>query len=324
MIRKKIVLSFDYELFFGSPGGTAYRCMLEPTQKIIDIMQRYNKQAEFFIDVLYLFKLREAGEHETIELIEEQLRILVRHGHRIQLHLHPHWIDAIHENGKWIFPTYRNYRLHALTEDKIVYLFTTGKEYLEQIAKSVESDYKVTAFRAGGWSIEPFEKLRKAFVQSEIFIDSSAAYGMKLSGLAHCFDFTDIPDKPKYRFSSTVLKEDAEGAFLEVPISTYRTTILHKILRRLRRMQKTEQYRMSGDGKSIGGVKRDYLSEIWTYEMYTLESVEPKRILQLVERYRHTIVTLISHPKGMSPLSFESLEALCKSRHQMVLFEELL
>ena len=323
MTRKKILLTFDYELFFGTPSGTAEKCLLSPTRRICDIVNRYGQKAIFFVDTLYLEKVREIGDLETYEKIERQLREIVSNGHRIELHLHPHWLDAQWRDGAWFFPTYRYYRLHALPKEKIVQLFVSGKTLLEEIASKVDPAYSVAAFRAGGWSVEPFLTLKEAFIESGIYIDSSVGYGMRLEGVAHRFDFTDAPDKAFYRFEDSVLQESAQGRFLEVPITTYRTNILQKIVRRVRRKLQPERYRMFGDGKSVGGLRRNYLDEISTYEMLTLESTLPRQLLRRIDRAPFEIVTLISHPKGMSEVAMETLEALCRSPHECIGYEVL-
>ena len=323
MTKKKILLTFDYELFFGTPSGSVEKCILEPTDKIIKILNKYDKKGIFFIDTLYLEKLREIGDLNTLEKIHEQLRCLVANKHRIELHLHPHWLDAKFENNSWHFTSYRYYRLHALPQEKIITLFQRGKAMLEDIAKEIDTDYKVIAFRAGGWSIEPFMQLKNAFVESNILVDSSVGYGMKLNGVAHHFDFTNVPLKALYRFEESVTKEKDKGRFIEVPITTYKTNILKKILRRLRRKLNPKLYQMFGDGKSVGGIRRSYLDEISTYEMLSLESTTPVQLLSHVDKLPFEIITIISHPKGMSAISFQALESLCKTPHAFIGYEAL-
>ncbi len=316
-------MTFDYELFFGKPSGSYQKCILEPTEKILDILERYEKRAIFFVDVLYLQKLEEYGLIKPLKEIEKQLMKLISLGHSIELHLHPHWLDAIYHDSSWEFTSYEHYRLHTLSKEKILNLFIDGRDRIEKIAHSVNPSYKVSVFRAGGWSIEPFSKLKEAFLKTGIMIDSSVGYGMKLKGVAHHFDFSDIPKKAYYKFEETTLKEEREGTFMQVPITTYKTTILHKIARRIRRKMDPNLYKMMGDGRSVGGINRNYLNEIITYEMFSLESLEPKRLLKQIDRHQESIVTLISHPKGMSPIALESLDALCQSGHEFISYKEI-
>lgn len=62
---------------------------------------------------------------------ESQLQEIVIRGHRIELHLHPHWLDVRKENNEWVFQSYKHYKLNSLTEEKIIELFQEGVEASE-------------------------------------------------------------------------------------------------------------------------------------------------------------------------------------------------
>ena len=38
--KKKIILSFDYELFFGDKSGTVQKTLIEPTNALLDTMDK--------------------------------------------------------------------------------------------------------------------------------------------------------------------------------------------------------------------------------------------------------------------------------------------
>ena len=50
-MQKRILLSFDYELFFGIRSGTVYNTLIVPTNKLLDFMDLYNLKGNFFVDV---------------------------------------------------------------------------------------------------------------------------------------------------------------------------------------------------------------------------------------------------------------------------------
>ena len=54
-----IFVTFDYELFFGVQTGTAENCLLDPTNRLIQMAEKYQARFTFFVDVLYLMKLKE-------------------------------------------------------------------------------------------------------------------------------------------------------------------------------------------------------------------------------------------------------------------------
>ena len=310
MNKKKIVLTFDYELFFGKKSGSIEKCLLEPTKKLLEISKKNNIKMTFFVDVLFYQKLLEV-DINSANKIKKQLQSLVKNGHRIELHLHPHWLDAVYKDGKWIFKDYKYYRLHNLEKMKIIDLFVKGKQILEQIVREVDEYYNVLAFRAGGWCIQPFNKLKEAFEISNIKIDSSVAYGIKGKSKAHFFDFSNIPNKAFYYFEDKVEEENMNGKFIELPISTYKTNIFYKICRKIKKRLNFSKYKIFGNGVGIS-LERNLFDEIFTYEMFSLESIEPKKLYGLCKNYDKDYINIISHPKGLSNIALESLRFIAE------------
>ena len=106
-MKKPCLLTFDYELFF-KESGTPQACLLAPTYDLLTLLDKTGGKVTFFIDALYLRRLQEAREHaETYAWIESQIKTMVEKGHRIELHLHPHWLDATWNTSKesWDFPS---------------------------------------------------------------------------------------------------------------------------------------------------------------------------------------------------------------------------
>ena len=54
-----IVLSTDYELFFGQSTGTVNSTMLEPSKALCDVAARHGVPLVFFVDIGFLLRLRE-------------------------------------------------------------------------------------------------------------------------------------------------------------------------------------------------------------------------------------------------------------------------
>ena len=60
-----LILSLDYELFFGARHGTAQRCLIEPCQALLKITERVGAKLAFFVDAGYLCKLAEHAPRDT-------------------------------------------------------------------------------------------------------------------------------------------------------------------------------------------------------------------------------------------------------------------
>ena len=77
---RTIILSYDYEIFFGDKSGTIERSLIVPTNFLLDKMDELGIKGNFFIDYLMLKCLRKIDTERTardIQLIETQIKDIV-------------------------------------------------------------------------------------------------------------------------------------------------------------------------------------------------------------------------------------------------------
>ena len=234
MKKKKIILSYDYELFFGIKSGTVQKSLIAPTNMLLDCMDSLGAKGNFFVDYLMFERLEQLSDERALsdlKLLKDQVRDMVRRGHRIELHLHPHWIDAKYNgDGTWDYSNYTHYSLYSLTDEERRRMFKDGTSYLNNLAREIDPNYNICAFRAGGWTIQPFDLLKDCFIENGIVIDSSVMFGACQDNKFSRFDFRKAPNKEIYKFANDVCEEDDSGAFLEVPITMYRKPFVFKIV----------------------------------------------------------------------------------------------
>lgn len=321
--KKTIHLTFDYELFFAK-SGTLQKCLLEPTDRLLSIFREHDIKGTFFIDVLYYLRLLESKTtQDDARKIKQQLQNIVAQGSRIELHLHPHWLDACYVDGRWEFTSYDNYRLHSLKEAEITHLFINGVHVIEEIAKEIKADYKVKAFRAGGYCLQPFAKLRQGFLKSGIQIDSSVAPGMVGKSDPQRFDFSMAPDQSFYVFSDDPMRVHTGGEFFELPITTYRKKLAAKVLLKLISKCNGAQFKTLGDGRGLHFPITWWRKLLPSVRMFTLDGeMLPYELSREVARSKRQMITIISHPKLLSPISFKCLKRLIKDCHNFVEIEE--
>lgn len=241
-MKKKVILSFDYELFFGDDSGTVQKTLIEPTNRLLEAMDSIGIKGNFFVDWQMLKYLKEEGTERTDNdylLIVTQLKDIINRGHRIELHIHPHWVDAKYiGNGKWDFSDFKHYSLNSFSEDDIVDMFKEGVELLTNIARQVDPSYKIVAFRAGGWAVQPFDNIRKAMHSVGIRMDSSVMPKRAIKCDYSSCDFLNAPD-PKcgyYHFSNDVCIEAEEGDFIEIPITSIKRKFFSRAVSLIHRM----------------------------------------------------------------------------------------
>ena len=300
MKKKKIILSYDYELFFGIKSGTVQKSLIAPTNMLLDCMDSLGAKGNFFVDYLMFERLEQLSDERALsdlKLLKDQVRDMVRRGHRIELHLHPHWIDAKYNgDGTWDYSDYTHYSLYSLTDEERRRMFKDGTSYLNNLARGIDPNYNICAFRAGGWTIQPFELLNDCFKENGIVIDSSVMFGVCQDNKFSRFDFRKAPNKEIYKFANDVCEEDDSGVFLEVPITMYKKPFVFKIM-----------------DKILGFFsKMDECITDGTHERYDLPANTEKQTIFKTRRGPYSLVldkreliTTISHPKDfkMSCLS---------------------
>lgn len=314
-MNKQICLSFDWELFF-KQSGTIEQCQLRPTQALLDLGTELGIPMVFFVDVMQLWRFGELQDSSYLQALEEQIQEMVRRGHRVELHLHPHWLDAVHlERDLWQFPHYERYRLDSLDAEQVLDLVLRGKQSLETICRNVDPHYQVRAFRAGGWCIQPFEpKIRQALASAGIQIDSSVVPGMVGHSQAHIFDFSQAPQLEQWNFSTDPCVPDSQGEFTQIPISSYRKKFWHKIAEKL--MSKLAPVQIYGNGKGIDLAEKASAKFASKTVILTLETPFPALMQHHIHAHPLQKLVLLSHPKGISSKSLQLIRDLHRSGHQ--------
>lgn len=324
MQNKKLILTFDYELYLGNDSGTVQKCIIEPTDIILELLKKYKSKGIFFVDAAYLLKLAEFN-HKDLNIINEQISRIIKNGNNIELHLHPQWLDAYEINkDKWGFKGYDRYRLHSLEDKDIEKLFNDGVDYLEDIIHKNDKKYKIKAFRAGGWSIQPFDKLKYFFIKNDILFDFSVNPGLYSSADTYdYFDFRDAPDDLDYwRFNDDPSSPDTNGKFIEIPVSTLKVKKIDLWLNYYLFKKNECRY---GDGKSIGkktkknSIKRKIanLFKLYStcYSSVSIDGLSNKYFIKFLKRYDKNdkgYLTVVCHPKELSKNSLKNLEYLLR------------
>lgn len=225
-MKKRLLITFDYELFLGPRSGKTASCLFNPTNAIRQILKPFGIKAIFFVDTTYLYTLEKyANTHpacqKDLEAITDQLQELILEGHYVFPHLHPHWLDAQYmaDQHEFVLKNVNRYRFHKLDEADREMIFGHSMRLLSSIIHAVKPDYQINAYRAGGWSIQPFVDIKPYFEKYGIRYDFSVMPGTYLFSNAQYFDFSTAPSKPIYRFSDNECEEDSAGPFTELASS---------------------------------------------------------------------------------------------------------
>ena len=194
-------------------------------------------------------------------------------------------------------------------------MFCEGKELLTSIARRVDPNYEICAFRAGGWAVQPFSNLKDAFKQAGILIDSSCAYGTYYKSDYSYYDFraSFLETANYYRFTDDVLEPSEDGEFLEIPISSYKRIIIQMLADKFCRVLSNRLFPIT-DGTharpDLPPIRHSY--KLITRDLVTMSKRSPFTVLTAVLFNPKKIIVLIDHPKDYSLSNHTSFKLLSK------------
>jgi len=327
----RVFLTFDYELFFGSKTGSIQKCLLEPTNELLLMAQRYDIPMTFFIDIGYLVQLKLWSQkfpqlNDDLRLVEQQLIEIQERECELQLHIHPHWEKAVYDGSKWVIDARGCYKLSDFSKEEAVSIVRKYHAALGEYAKN-----PINTFRAGGWCIQPFEPLAEVFAELGIRFDSSVFPQGKFESEHYAFDFTAVqPFANCYTFEIDVCAPEENGRFIEIPISSwyYKPLFFWKLYGWGR--VRPSQHKMIGDGNFIPQPNRKKTSLMnATWNHVSCDGYFAAQLNRQVKYYRHKNVSdfvVIGHPKSSTRYSLKKLEQFIKMHsftHQFSKFSDL-
>ena len=330
-MKKQLLITYDYELFLGNRSGSVDECLLKPTNQTLEILEKYNAKAIFFVDTTYLLELKKKSAanlscKRDFESVVEQLRKIIAARHYIFPHLHPHWLDAeyINETNEWRLNKIDKYRFHNISDEERSYVFDDSVNLLKEIIHPVQPGYLIDCYRAGGWCIQPFIDFKPYFVKHKFRYDMSVLGGFYLFSDAQYFDFSSAPGKNIYCFEDDVTVEKENGPFTQFNISSIyindTTRFLDKILLKY-------LYKIKGDhtftrGQGQLSVKSDMQKLTVNKGHDILHSKKERIAVELLTKaklaaylnffYKNNYMQFISHPKMLTQHNHKMFDLFLK------------
>lgn len=159
-----ILLTLDYEIF-GKGTGNVKKHIIKPTEKILQICDKYDIPLTIMFEVNEYMRFEEYNDfllndlgYSPANLIKEQILKAFKKGHDVQLHIHPQWVDAEYKEAKWIMKNPKR-AITDFSNGKIKEVLREGKSKLENLLKPINPDYECVAMRLTnmGWTEAPEE-----------------------------------------------------------------------------------------------------------------------------------------------------------------------
>lgn len=319
-MKKSLILSFDYELFLGNPSGTVGASIIEPTDRLLKLFDKYQKKGVFFIDATYLVRCKKDAPQD-FALVAKQVASLHKKGHEIGLHLHPHWSAAAYNEGQWSFSSFKNYRLHSLREEQIDQIFKDSIQVLTEIVN--DPQYQPRVFRAGGWCLQPFSTVKPYFIKYGLEIDSSVNIGAHQATSSHQFDYRNAPRQEIWKFSDDPVIPVKNANFYEVPVTSLELPSWYLVVNKLiLRMSKDKPF---GDGKGlyVKDSSGRLISRLFKFNIrpFSIEGTSGWLMRAMLKRSQNQLVQFVMHPKTCSNLALKNLEYLLENFETLTLSE---
>jgi peptidoglycan/xylan/chitin deacetylase (PgdA/CDA1 family) len=325
-----VFLTLDYELYFGLQSGSVEHCIIRPTEALLKILDVHNAKATFFVDVGYLSRCRDLGCDQTnYARVVGQLTALRQEGHDLQLHIHPHWEDCQFYEGRWQMDT-RRFKLHDFSREKATDIIRKYNRLLTGIRGS-----KPSAFRAGGWCLQPFDYISTALSDEGIRLDSTVFRDGVSFSETHAFDFRGAPKKPFWRFDNDPLIEATDGRFIELPIADVLVNPLFYWRFAAAKKLGGKGHRSFGDGKAAAAgsfVERLKMLVLPSVSVASVDGYKASLLGRARSRWerlhgKDAVFVLIGHPKAFTDYSLSKTArfmAACASGDHFLTIEHWL
>lgn len=220
----KLYYTLDYEIH-GNGDGNPRDLMVEPTCRLMDMMERYHQRLTIMADVAEILCFKRYWENTGrddfhVQEIEQQLCDAIRRGHDVQLHIHSSYFNA-QWNGTHFDQCIEEYNMAALSYERISAMVGACVEYLENLLRPIKLDYRVWLFRAANWSMMPTPTLYRVLVEHGITHDTSVYKGGCQGGNV-CYDYRNAYDNLLLYTASAenINQYDPNGTITEIPIYT--------------------------------------------------------------------------------------------------------
>ena len=321
-----LCITFDYELFMGENYCPEEDVLIRPTDAIGEMLHDVGVSATFFADVCCPMRYRQMQKAAFPRQFDEQLVRLHAIGHDVQLHIHPNWLAADTVGEKVRFER-EKFRLHNWADgenyETVTRIILDGKKYLENLLTPADPDYRCVAFRAGGYCIQPEQKIARSLREAGIVIDSSVCCGFAYEGDGMSYNYSDFREPFNCWFSENTgfaaqSTEETDNAIFEIPVGGFGRFPQRLIVSKRNKPLRREAPRGRSMSLEHRTVDRSFFhrlrSSVKSVNMLTYDSYNEKAMSYMLRSLaRHTkgnvYTAVIAHPKMMHEAQIANMRA---------------
>jgi hypothetical protein len=197
-MKPTIYLAFvdDWELS-GNGSGDARELQFRPMRELVKIYNAHDIHGSFNAEVMQQLTFRKfQDEYTELKALADEWDTSVqetfRQGHDIQLHIHPQWKDAEYLDGNWRLMA--DWSILNYNAEEAYRMMAAGKEYLENLLRPIDPNYRSVSFRSGSWCIAPSPHMLNLLVKLGIVFDMSIVGGVRYETRNINLDYTNCEE----------------------------------------------------------------------------------------------------------------------------------
>jgi len=221
--RFTILIEDDWEVMGNGLGNVAQLQYL-PSMFFMKLAKRLGIKLTFMVDVVQqlIYKNHVNSDYNLKlqkNLWDDTVLLMKSYGFDVQLHLHPQWMNATRKEdffylgNNWNFGRYSKEEQETLIRDSI--------NYLEELIKPMDPNYKVVAYKGGSWGLQPSGDLLRNMEKYGIRIVMGVRKGMALPGNGVDYSTLEESTMPYYPDYNDLCKISSEKKnIVVIPLQT--------------------------------------------------------------------------------------------------------
>ncbi len=216
-----VIIEDDFELMGNGLGDVASHQYI-PTQFFMRVAKDLGMKMTFMVDVAQQLVFRD-NEHinSSIKtqknLWDDTVCQIKENGFDVQLHLHAQWLDYKYKDGYFYLD--KNWSIAQVEQQRRRKLFKDSIDYLTDLLKPIDANYKVNSFKAGSWALQPSEELFSDFEEFGIQLVMGVRKDMNVPGLGVNYENLDEDTMPYYPDFKDIRKIGKKGEVIIVPLT---------------------------------------------------------------------------------------------------------
>ncbi len=229
MKKKFLVLIEDDFEVMGNGLGNVAELQYLPALSLMNIADKYGAKLTFMVDVAHQLTMKKNLDHTEVrmqsKLWDETVLLMAERGFDVQLHLHSQWVNSVYKDGFHHVTDVWN--IGRLLPEEQIELVNEGVQYLENLLRPDHPAYKVCAFKAGSWGLQPSEHILSVLDKAGIKIIMGMRDGMKIEGQSVDYSGMEEKDLPYYGSRKDITKIfDEHNCPVVIPLQSYSPDLL--------------------------------------------------------------------------------------------------